>query len=311
MDDKQNEGTVVAFKGFDAEFKCRGYQFEVGKTYEHDGKVIACESGFHSCENPLDVLSYYSLCDSKFAVVEVSGELSRHDGDSKIASARLHIKAELSLPEFVKAAVAYVIAACKIGDNVQSASGHYAQLAASGHYAQLAASGHSAQLAASGDYAQLAASGHSAKLAASGHYAKLAASGDYAKLAASGDYAKLAASGHYAQLAASGHSANLAASGDYAQLAASGHSANLAASGHSAKLAASGDYAQLAASGKDSIIASSSYNATAKGAAGTWISLAEFNREGKCIGFATGYIGQDGLLPDTYYRAQGGKLVQS
>ena len=230
MDDKQNEGTVVAFKGFDAEFKCRGYQFEVGKTYEHDGKVIACESGFHSCENPLDVLSYYSLCDSKFAVVEVSGELSRHDGDSKIASARLHIKAELSLPEFVKAAVAYVIAACKIGDNVQSASG---------------------------------------------------------------DYAKLAASGHYAQLAASGHSANLAASG------------------HSAKLAASGDYAQLAASGKDSIIASSSYNATAKGAAGTWISLAEFNREGKCIGFATGYIGQDGLLPDTYYRAQGGKLVQS
>ena len=293
MDDKQNEGTVVAFKGFDAEFKCRGYQFEVGKTYEHDGKVIACESGFHSCENPLDVLSYYSLCDSKFAVVEVSGELSRHDGDSKIASARLHIKAELSLPEFVKAAVAYVIAACKIGDNVQSASGDYAKLAASGHYAQLAASG------------------HSAKLAASGHYAKLAASGDYAKLAASGDYAKLAASGHYAQLAASGHSANLAASGDYAQLAASGHSANLAASGHSAKLAASGDYAQLAASGKDSIIASSSYNATAKGAAGTWISLAEFNREGKCIGFATGYIGQDGLLPDTYYRAQGGKLVQS
>jgi len=300
--DKQNEGTIIAYKGFDAEFKCRDYQFEVGKTYEHDGKVVACESGFHSCENPLDVLSYYNLCDSKFAVVEVSGELSRHEGDSKIASARLHIKAELSLPEFVKAAVAYVIAACKIGDNVQSASGDYAQLAASGYCAQLAASG---------DYAQLAASGDCAHLAASGDYAKLAASGDYAQLAASGDYAQLAASGYCAQLAASGYCAHLAASGDYAKLAASGDCAQLAASGDYAQLAASGYCAQLAASGKDSVIASSAYNAIAKGAAGTWISLAEFNSDYKCVGFATGCIGQDGLLPDVFYRAQGGKLVQA
>src|SRR3990167_8703118 len=90
---------IIAYKGFDKDFKCRGFQFEVGKDYKHDGKVEACHSGFHSCENPLDVLNYYNVADSRFAIVEVSGEVSKHDEDSKIASAELHIKAELKLPE--------------------------------------------------------------------------------------------------------------------------------------------------------------------------------------------------------------------
>jgi hypothetical protein len=303
---EENKAEVVtSFKGFDAQFRCRGFQYEVGATYEHNGNVSPCNSGFHACENPLDVWNYYGPAESKFAIVEQSGKLARHDDDSKIASATITIKAELALGDFVKRAVQWVIEHCgkdakEGGERVQSSSGYYAQLAASGDYAKLAASGDSAQLAASGD---------SAKLAASGYYAQLAASGDYAKLAASGDYAKLAASGYYAQLAASGDYAKLAASGDSAQLAASGDYAQLAASGYCAQLAASGDSAKLAAAGKDSVIASSSYRGVAKGAEGTWIALAEFNDDDKCVGFATGCIGADGLKADTWYRASGGKLV--
>jgi len=259
--------TIAAFKAFGPNWKCRGHQFEVGKTYTHDGDVTACESGYHSCENPLDVLNYYDLTTSKFAEVEASGKISRHEGDSKFASASIKIKAELTLSAFIGAAVKWVIGNAskdsKAGDRVKAASGHYAQLAASGHSAQLAASGDSAQLAASGDSAQLAASGHSAKLAASGNSAQLAASGHYAKLAASGN---------------------------------------------SAQLAASGDSAQLAASGDSAVIASSAFQSQAKGANGTWIALAEFDGNYKCIGFAVGCIGKDGLLPDTYYCARNGKL---
>jgi len=92
----------------------------------------------------------------------------------------------------------------KDGENFQSASGDYSQLAASGDYSQLAASGDSSRLAASGFYSQLAASGDSSQLAASGDYSRLAASGFYSRLAASGFYSQLAASGDSSQLAASG-----------------------------------------------------------------------------------------------------------
>jgi hypothetical protein len=145
---------IVAYKGFDADWKCRGHQFEVGKTYEHKGAVIPCESGWHACENPLDVWSYYGPCDVKFASVEMSGEIKRHSGDSKLASAKIAIKAELSLPQFIGDAVNFLMALCKDvkadAEGVQAASGHYSKLAASGHYSQLAASGHYSKLAASG-----------------------------------------------------------------------------------------------------------------------------------------------------------------
>ena len=77
------------------------------------------------------------------------------------------------------------------------------------------------------------------------------------------------------------------------------------------QLAASGYSSKLAASGEDSVIAASAPNCTASGADGTWISLAEFDRNGKCVGFATGCIGKDGLKADTLYGAHKGKLVEA
>ena len=203
-----NTEVITAFKGFDKNLQCRGYQFEIGKTHTHEGEVEACSSGFHSCENPLDVLNYYPLISdegslNRFAAVKASGTISRHDGDSKIASASLLVEVELKLPEFVSAAIKWIKAACTTEET--DASGYYSKLAASGNYSQLAASG---------NYSQLAASGHSSKLAASGDSSKLAASGNSSQLAASGDSSKLAASGNSSQLAASGDSSKLAASGD-------------------------------------------------------------------------------------------------
>jgi hypothetical protein len=147
----------ILYKGFDENLKCRDFQFEIGKTYFHDGLVRVCESGFHACENPWDVLSYYPFTDSRFCVVEQSGEIHRHDGDSKIASSSITISTELKLPEFVKTCVNWLIKACSA--DAEDASGNYSQLAASGNYSRLAASGNHSRLAASGNHSRLAASG--------------------------------------------------------------------------------------------------------------------------------------------------------
>lgn len=105
---KHNQSTkVISYKGFDKAFTGRGYQYAIGQTYTHNGAVEVCESGFHACEYPLDVLRYYSPVNSRFAVVEQSGELARHDDDSKIASSHISIIAERSLGELIKAAVEY------------------------------------------------------------------------------------------------------------------------------------------------------------------------------------------------------------
>ena len=168
---------ITAYKGLDKNFQCRGYQYAVGQTYTHTGKVVACSSGFHACENPLDVLDYYPLdTDTRFAIVKAGGSISRNG--NKIASATISFEAELKFSEFVVAAVKWVHAAC----NFESKPAH-------------TDAGDSSKLAASGDSSKLAASGDSSKLAASGYYSQLAASGDFSKLAASGDFSKLAASG--------------------------------------------------------------------------------------------------------------------
>ena len=99
---------IIAYKGFNQDWTCLGYQYEVGKTYERIGDVKACNSGFHACEYPLDVLSHYSPAVSKFAVVKMSGETSKDSDDTKIASAKITIETEINLPEMVKKAVEWI-----------------------------------------------------------------------------------------------------------------------------------------------------------------------------------------------------------
>ena len=100
----------TVYKGFDKDMKCRGYQYEIGKTYTHEGPVERCSSGFHCCEYPLDMFGYYGPAGSRYASVTASGEISREsDGDSKIASAVLHVEAELRIPDLVSAAVKFIL----------------------------------------------------------------------------------------------------------------------------------------------------------------------------------------------------------
>ena len=104
---------MKAYKGFDHDMTCRGFQYEEGKTYEED-KAELCEKGFHACEAPLDVLAYYPPVDdsgnmSKYHVVELDEVSEKRDNeDTKRCAKKITIGAELNLFGLAKAHVEWV-----------------------------------------------------------------------------------------------------------------------------------------------------------------------------------------------------------
>ncbi|ECM7459442.1 hypothetical protein JP73_13145 [Salmonella enterica subsp. enterica serovar Senftenberg] len=100
---------IVTFKGFNKDLKCRGFQFAIGETFHHDGKVEACGSGFHACECPFDVFSYYPPAESRYAETISFGITdSEEGGDTKIASSSITIKDELTLPQFIQRGIEWI-----------------------------------------------------------------------------------------------------------------------------------------------------------------------------------------------------------
>ena len=100
------EEIIKSYKGFNKDMTCKNKQYEVGKDYEED-KAVACECGMHACEYPLDCFKYYPPSKSVYCEVEQSGDISRHDDDSKIASTKMRIGAQLNIAGIVNAAIKY------------------------------------------------------------------------------------------------------------------------------------------------------------------------------------------------------------
>ena len=100
--------TIKSYKGFKKDMTCRDFKYEEGKEYETGGNIKACENGFHACERPLDVFSYYPPAESVYHEVEQSGEMSRDSDDSKVASSKIKIGARLDIRGLVSAQIEYV-----------------------------------------------------------------------------------------------------------------------------------------------------------------------------------------------------------
>ena len=99
---------MKAYKGFNKDMTCRGFQYEEGKEYECEGKVKVCENGFHACERPLDCFEYYNPAESVYHEVELDGEISESTDDTKVAASKIKVGAQLNVLGLVKAQFEYV-----------------------------------------------------------------------------------------------------------------------------------------------------------------------------------------------------------
>ena len=102
------EKVIKAYKGFDKNMQCRGYQYEVGKEYDMDGEIKCCNRGFHACKSPLEVWDYYDMLNSRFAEVEQSCKIDEEGNSTKVCSSHIKIKAELKLADIINIGVEWL-----------------------------------------------------------------------------------------------------------------------------------------------------------------------------------------------------------
>ena len=134
------------YKGFNKDMTCREFQYEEGKEYE-EKEAIACETGFHACEYPLDCFSYYSPNNSVFHEVEQNGELSCNSDDTKVASTKIKINARVSIAGLVKAAIEYTKERTK---SEMDSTGYKGASSATGDYGASSATGNCGASSATG-----------------------------------------------------------------------------------------------------------------------------------------------------------------
>ena len=323
---------IIAYKGFDKNLCCRGFQFKVGEEYEQQGGIKCCENGFHACTNPFDVLDYYDVVGkNRFCQVEQYGIIDNNKEGTKQASSKIKIKAEIGMAGLFKAGIEWIKEKTnpipiinETKDKTDNTSGDSAKIGSSSDYAKIGSSGDSAQIGSSGDYAQIGSSGYSAQIGSSGDSAKIGSSGDSAKIGSSSDYAQIGSSGDYAQIGSSGYSAQIGSSGDSAKIGSSGDSAKIGSSSDYAQIGSSGDYAQIGSSGdyakidstgEDSVICCAGDNSMAKAKKGSWITISEwkYSKEKKhyipvCV--KTEFVDGERIKEDTWYKLVNGNFEE-
>ena len=128
---------MKGYKGFNDKLQCspngKPFQYEVGKTYTHQGTISLCNQGLHFVEHPLGAWSYYKPLDgSRFALVEADGVSDETRDDTKRVAQSLTIKAEVKIPALLKAAVEFVFSKVKSSPTKSATTGNSAHSAVAG-----------------------------------------------------------------------------------------------------------------------------------------------------------------------------------
>lgn len=174
---------VKAYKGFNKHMQCtlngKIFQYEIGKEYKED-KADLCHCGFHACENPLDVLSYYNNIDDKFCEVELDKIDPNRNKDSKICGKKIKIGIEIGFLGLFKAGIEWIKNKTIFTkeDFKKLPSSYNAKISSSDYNARIGSFSDYARIGSSGEYVQIGSSGDGTKIGSSGNGAKIGSSGD-------------------------------------------------------------------------------------------------------------------------------------
>ena len=171
-----------AFKGFNKDLTCRGYQYEEGKEF-HTERAECCDTGFHACEYPLDCFGYYDPAHSVFHEVELSGEMDKSGDNTKVCATDIKIGARLSIAGLVKMAIDFTMS--KVNKEAGSDERH-GFASATGNCGASSATGNCGASSATGNYGASSATGYKGASSATGDYGASSATGNCGASSATG-----------------------------------------------------------------------------------------------------------------------------
>ena len=198
---------MKAYKGFNADMTCRGFQYKEGETY-HEDIADLCHKGFHACERPLDVLAYYPPNSSVYHEVELDDVSEQREEDSKVCAKFIKIGAKVDIATLVKATVDYTVSKC---DPVKSqhAKKDRGAASATGERGAASATGWSGAASATGDRGAASATGERGAASATGVRGAASATGDNGAALATGERGAASATG-WSGAASAGHKTAIA-----------------------------------------------------------------------------------------------------
>ena len=181
-----------AFKGFNKDLTCRGYQYEEGKEF-HTERAECCDTGFHACEYPLDCFGYYDPAHSVFHEVELSGEMDKSRDNTKVCATDIKIGARLSIAGLVKMAIDFTMS--KVNKEAGSDERH-GFASATGNCGASSATGNCGASSATGNCGASSATGYKGASSATGYKGASSATGDYGASSATGNCGASSATGY-------------------------------------------------------------------------------------------------------------------
>ncbi len=182
-----NKKIIHSYKGFDKDLKCQGFQYEVGKDYKQEGKIKCCNNGFHACEFPLDVFSYYAPGEnSRYFTVTQSGVTDKKGGDSKVASSKIHIETEIGLNGIIKAGVKFILDKVNWKDKKRSNTGYRSAATNTGNRSAATNTGDCSAATNTGDYSAATNTGDRSAATNTGDYSAATNTGDCSAAKVSG-----------------------------------------------------------------------------------------------------------------------------
>ncbi|MHA7852224.1 DUF7666 domain-containing protein [Roseovarius sp.] len=291
---------ITAYKAFNADWTCRDFQYEVDKTYSMDGDAEICERGFHACLNPIDCFQYYPPT-GKLAVVEFP-EITGEDVDTKVCGVEIHIKAEMSLPDFIADGVKYILSKVDCSGAKETNTG--SRSAATNTGSRSAATNTGIQSAATNTGSRSAATNTGDRSAATN-------TGDRSAATNTGDRSAATNTGYQSAATNTGDRSAATNTGDRSAATNTGYQSAATNTGYQSAATNTGIQSAAKVEGQNSHAIATGIQGKAAASEGSAIYLAEYDADGTLIANFAGIAGRDGIKPDTFYTLKGGKPVEA